>query len=792
MPGVARHDNKNKMPTYYQKYRAELKNKEGQVIIINIYDKLSGDVDPYSMSIDVQDAGGGNILVRNFFSNLPGTATDVLLGYSSDGGATWTDTSVGLTSPGSITIPNTFAYIYRQTVVYADPSLNEVFNMDDLDGVTDTLTPGGDPCRLIVNNNSEDKMSPIAGMQLVMQFNAQDNALLNKLLRGTYSDKRYYVTAEFEAVTGYFFFKGYLNLADTTEPFLPRPQITFTASDGLGSLKNKKLKDFTGANPSGKHKLIKFISWCLQQTGVEENFHVVFNVREEEDGSIAAEPDKHCFNTQYLDAKTWEAEVGESDDCYTVLSNLLKYLGKLGQRHGTWWFKNFDEYDTQPDYVAVFDSDGEFVEALDGAYYNKEIGITKSMKWSGHSCKVSFSSPHKMAKLTQRFETPKEVPCNIDFLRGTIFSDTPTLKKYSIECWTKLYTDGTGDHASAANMYIETQWLNGYEINRYLHFEDNGVFNFIMSEGIPMKAGDRAEINVNRRMESNHGTAGVDNCVQLRLYGNDGTFWTHHGKTPTASPDADVAYWVQCDSLFQTNKKYHCFNVADDYDDTESTSLYSGEVGPLPVAGEVKMLIYMSSLYGMTEDTYIEDASFEYLPYINGSFQKYTGQHHKVERTDGDNESVDDDVFVDNLPASLLKGALHKWNGSKYVLSGRFWNAAVHTTPPDETYLHPFGYIRAFNVWNQVRLLNRIFRGSIQGIESDTVDGRGRSDLPSIFHSYKMTDTDEHSNDKKFMLLNYDMDLYRCEFRNASFKEVFNEVVPKDYADPYEFKYLTR
>ncbi|MEQ1678917.1 MAG: hypothetical protein ABL876_19635, partial [Chitinophagaceae bacterium] len=90
--------------------------------------------------------------------------------------------------------------------------------------------------------------------------------------------------------------------------------ITLTAVDGLGSLKNKTLKDFTDANPSGKHKIIEYIAWCLKQTGVEENINVVMNIREEDDGTIAAAPSKHFYNTQYLDAKTFESEIGESED----------------------------------------------------------------------------------------------------------------------------------------------------------------------------------------------------------------------------------------------------------------------------------------------------------------------------------------------------------------------------------------------------------------------------------------------------------------------------------------------
>jgi hypothetical protein len=88
--------------------------------------------------------------------------------------------------------------------------------------------------------------------------------------------------------------------------------------------------------------------------------------------------------------------------------------------------------------------------------------------------------------------------------------------------------------------------------------------------------------------------------------------------------------------------------------------------------------------------------------------------------------------------------------------------------------------------------VNRIFRGSIQGIESSSVDARDKGDLPTIFHSYLLTDTDEHTNNKKFMLLSYDMDLRKCEFRTSVFREAIDTVTGKKYDDTYEAKYTTQ
>lgn len=775
---------------YYQKYKMEYENAEGQQVKLLVEDTFSPNINPYNFGYTVVPAGGGSQDVIISFDTITG-ADNIRVARSSDGGATFSSFTDYSIPPSTSPITYDVAagnYIYLVLVQFTDPMADdEPYVLNELDGATDEWEPSGDPMHMVVNNATAGKLSPIAGTQLVIVVEANDNELLNKLLRGTYSDRRYRATATINDLP---FFRGFLLAADAEEPFLPTPGIRMTLTDGLGTLKNKALVKPDGKNPTGYNKLIKYIAWALQQTGQRLPINVAVNIRGEEYGTITDHPSDHFFNTHEEDAKTYEKEPGESEDSYTVLSKIFKDFCFVGLKNGEWFIKSFDEFDMQPDYYAVFDADGEFVQTQAAEYYNKNIGIGNDMKWAGETPRASFASPSKFARSTYRYETFKEVPCNINFERGTeIPPGSPTQKNYTIECWDKLYTDGTGDHASSANMYIVKEFVNGYEKNRYLKFEDNGVFNFIMSEGIPMKAKDKFTIDVSRRMESNIGGTGTwtDRCVQVRLYGNDGSFWTCKG-AEVANPERK---WYSCDSLFQTNKKYFPFEGDYANDDREAIELYDGESAEIPVDGVIKILVYCSSLFGGTQDTFIHRVGFTYIPYINGAHEQFTGQQHKVSGN-SDAESVDDEVYMSDGPNLLTKGALARYNGTAHVLAGRFWNAAVFPAgPPDDSYLHPFGYIQIFNVWNQVRLLNRIFRGMVDGIESGSIDPLGRTDLPSIFHTYFLTDPDEHTNNKRFMLLDMDMDLNKCEM-NATLREVYDTVIGKKYSDPYEFKYLTK
>lgn len=754
-------------------YRGEFVDIETDLNNANIQatkriDILDGNTNPYNVVLS-EVVVGPNTTYTFTFDTLPATATGTVIEYTSDGGINWFSVPGGTTSPQQITLP-TLPYYFSFTIVIPGgwiywSSEDEIVELEMAD----------DPLRDIVIDNDEDVFTPIRARQLEIKIHSSSSVNINKFSIG--GDNSFKVNYYIDSVLQ---FTGFLSLGDLSQEFLPDPNIiTLVATDGLGFLKDIPLTDFDGDNPENENAILDYLLWALYKTGLRLNLAVTFNIREVTASTLNADSTGagHFFKFNYLDAKTFEDEAGTCINCFDVIARILGEEGQLSQFNGEWRIIRIDEMEHGLSVQTVFrwDYAGTFISKTTETHA-ENIGVGESYSWMNDDARVSLQRLIKESRLIFNYEVPKEIPCNIEFLRGTILGDTPTLKTYSIDCWTKLYKDGTGDHPAAGNMYIEVQFLDGYEINRYLHFEDNGVFNFIMSSPIYVGAGDRATINVDRRMESNHSTAGTDNCVQLRLYGDDGTFWTHHGKNPSASPDADVAYWVACDSLFQTNQKFHCFHVADDYDDTESTSLFSGEVGPIPVAGEIRMLIYVSALWGGVEDTYIEQASFDYLPYINGSFEKFTGQEHIVKQ-DVDTRSVrEKEVFISDSPKKIFKGALLIEDSGAYPLAGLFYNAAQEPTGPVNE--KRYGEIQAFDVWNQYNRTMVILDG--------TVDHSAPP--PNLITKFAGTDANENTQDRLFLLLHYELDAFLCEW-NAFLIEV-SRYDAKVYTGN-SFKYLT-
>lgn len=857
--------------SYKLRYRHQFQNVEGKNIITMIDDKHSGLANPYNITVNIIPISSPDQLIQIYFNNLPAAATGVQFSYSDDGGSTWNLVSgTSLASPKEFNLPDTAVYLFRMLIIMPDAGDNILVELSELEPNVVELTADGDPYRLITNNSGRNKYG-IVGMQAVLKFLSSPEVNIKTFLNGVYDDQRYLVTSYIDDPE-FVFFRGYLAMSESRDSFMPHPVIeVLTAVDGLGFLKNVPLTDFNGATPENEQRIIDFIVWCLAKTGLQQNVSVIMNIREEDDGTLTDEPNNHFYVTQYLDTKTFEDEPGTCENCYAVLEKILGKCCILGQRHGNWWIKNTDEYDTQPDYVAEFDYLGNLLGMREGAYYTKNIGSTQPRFFSQEREEVSFFNPNKFGKIHYKFETPKEVPDNIDFTRGAYIEDIDAnSKKYELDDWEKLWSSPTGDLPGTAGVYVRRNYINGYEKELFLVIPSKpGEWNFVMSREIPVHAGDKFNLGVQMRLNINPGGTGFRRSigVQTRLYADDGTFYTHHGRNSTE----ERGYWLECPGDFLTNQKHFCFEYYGEDDLTSGVSLFDGEAAPLPKKGKLRILLFGNSLEFNDKDTYL-NASFEYIPYINGAFQKFSGISHKTEQVANNNETYDEQIHVSDGYKQLFKGSLMKlgapaitYEGTIYfidgkgfsipgyhltkfrpgmtivvttsvsnnitsrivsveyslvgdttvftveafttletvdatisvkpfILSERFWNAAVFPTGvPSDDYYHPYAYLIAFNLWNQKRTVQRIFTGSVQGIDTDQLDDLGRVDLLTIFHTYLLIDPDDHTNNKKFMLLDYDMDLRLCELASHTLAEAVDTVAGKKYADTdsYEFKYLT-
>lgn len=576
----------------------------------------------------------------------------------------------------------------------------------------------------------------------------------------------------------------------------------------------------------------------------------------------------HLFDKIYLWSKTFESKINISISCYEALEAILGEDSELFQQWGAWWILRPDELEGNLIYVAIFNSEGEFQSFQSGATYNKEIGEGKSIKWATADTLLELDRPKRHVKEDFRLDTPLEIVCNIDFERGELSDDiSATEKHYDIECWDKKKANqpAGADLPADTDIYIQRNFENDYEKERFVVLEYTaGSQNFIMSEPIPVQTKDKFEIDVSMRLSADIPGSGSTLLlpVGVRLYADDGTYYTHQGVYP---PSNDFPSWEATNSDFSTNVKFFGMRGDASEDWTQARGLYDGKSAEIPKDGFIRILLYQITNASFPADTIYDKLTFDFFMYINGSYKKYTLQYHKVTRTDPDQYIANREktVKVSDSPHKLIKGSLFKESetllltstmttntdhldipgnvsntfypgiqlrisgglndnrkiyvtkvdvigfstfvffketlipqGStslslyllSYSLTEFYHNAARFPNgAPSSEFLQPYGEIQVFSVWNQYRNSNRIFTGTLRGIDSDLSDS-GRINYPTLLHKYLLTDSNTNTNNKYFILLDFEINWKTCLWR-GTFSEVYDTNTGKIYTDTHEFKY---
>lgn len=770
--------------------------------------------------------------------------------------------------------------IYRIINQCYDPSedIQEYIDISDNDNLIDdsddaniiSLDGSGRPFELSVIDNDENPFTVIKAQQGLIQFNSTFNVGMHTFATG--SDQRWGVHV-YIGDTSKTVFKGFLSTDGMREEFLPFPNIvTLTAVDNLGILKEIPLTDFNGDNQEGNYKLSHLLAAALSKTGLSLELRVAFNIKEWENNSDISTPntdDEHIFSTIYLNAKTFE-DKDLLKDCYSVIETILGHEAYVFQYQGYWWIVRVDEIEdpTRGLYVTSFDEEGEFIGNLGEFDFLKMIDKENPISFL-RGTEIVSERPKKSVRLNFNYNFPDEIPCNVDFSKGDYLADIDSdSKKYEIDCWISFLEDTAGDSAPTIIPYIQKNFTNGYETERFVVLpavSSGASSNFILSKKIPVKQGDTIDVGLTRRLSSDISGSGnyQDNGLQVRLYADDGTYYMLKGETDV-SPGLE---WKVSDSDFFTNRSYFFFIGDVSRDMTESESLFGETTSPdIPKTGYIRLAIHQTHLYNTSKDTYIESLTFRVNARINGSIDKFDGQYHYTEQSGNYLSKIDEDVTMSDSPSLIVKGSmlnLSDWveiwddsvlfnSGTTFQVDGyhldkftpgdiiritgttsnnittrikgvsyslvatdtivevedtltsetssatievavfdlasEFYNAAVFTSgPPDYTYVHRYGEIQLFDVWNQHKTEKRVIRGILQGMDLEE-EFDGRVDMTHLINKWNPTDFSWHTINKYFMLLTFSQNHRNGEW-TGTFREVVDLTRAKDYSN-HEFKYF--
>jgi len=750
----------------------------------DVYVLITDATQLYNMAYTEVAVGGGNTEYTFTFSGLPATAAALVFSYTNDGGVTWANYGpVAPTSPVVFELPNTAD---RQFIVYVQRTDgSDTIDMTEITTVDFELS--GIPTVQRVVDNDEDKYTPIRSKQMEIQAHTSDEFSILNFKDGT--DNQFKVEIAIGTETD-IMFTGWLSVSDLRQRFQPHPNVlVLTATDGLGFLKDIDLTDISGEQFTDENKIIEYIAACLYGTGLELPIEVEMNIME---STAPLAPSGHMYNFCFLHALTFETNIGEFDDCYTVLEKILGENSYLTQEKNRWYIKRVDEYDNHNPVSVTFAYDGSTVDASYFELYKKEIGsnsLLYSLAWMNEDAELSLLSAHKEVKHVYNYNNFQEIPCNKTFIRGDYVEDIDsTRKKYALSCWDFLKqttppTDPTA--ATDGDAYVIREF-DAYEreTDRYLvmTYPAYPNPNKVESQRIPVDEGDKIGFGFTYRFSSD-----IDDGIfanlhsQVRLEADNGDFYFLD----------DDGKWYLSDSTWSTNYKFLQSSIDTDVENMAEWITYDIEsIDPIPVNGKIVLLINWGNYSQLaSRELHVKDVQFTYIPRINGSYRSYAGHYYKSSQ---DNKSLfkrEEEVFISDIAKRLHKGCILKADGDNFVICEGFFNYAVFPSgPPSAEYIHPFGAIQNWDVWNQYNRTFAMFEGTIDGLDTDKQDGAGLPDVPGFIHTYYLKDSHELTNNKKFMPLHFEQDFYMCEW-DVVLVEVFDTTIDKNYLGQ-EFKYI--
>ena len=676
----------------------------------------------------------------------------------------------------------------------------------DIEGAEDAI-------RIVSQDNDESKYSPIKAKKCVIKFlNSQS---VNVRTFSTGEDNRWLVTVKINSLT---VFVGHLEQGDIEEPFQYEENqiVTLTATDGLGVLKTHRLEDVYNVWTPGntqENRIIDYIAACLGVTGLRLTINIINNLREQDNDDIS---DTSTFGsiyaTLYLNIKTWEDQkVGQYLNCYDILERILGHDCYLTQAKGQWWIIRVKELRCDFNMTkTIFDSDGTVLD-FETLNYEHSIGLKDINNttlptpdavafFSQDKTILSLQRPVKYVALNYKFDNPFETICNETFERGDFIADlsdevdedgfTLQAKSYNADCWT--YQKGVPITTQDSDVYIKRLFQNGQEKQRFIHFPEaaTNAFYYLVNDGlIPVGLNDKFTFSFNVRYNTDFGSLSGDFQhleAWVRLYADDGTFWSAHGVSGTqTSSDPPGNYWVETASDWLGATSFNQEGEASAIDFTQWQSL-SFDSAPIPRSGKLEIILINQDV----TDTRTKDFSsinFEYIPYINGNYNTFSSQTDTSTRDGSYFGAIEDEVFISNSPRPIFKGALLKFNGTDYVIVDKFYEGQEYdqTTGPD--HLATYGELRVRAYHQQFRNGDEIYRLTAQGLGEGVQDPNTLDDHPDIIHRYFNRDIEPTTNNQGFQLVSQDVDLRNCEWTGTLIKNF--DIGIGFVSDTYTFSY---
>ena len=498
------------------------------------------------------------------------------------------------------------------------------------------------------------------------------------------------------------------------------------AAEGFGLLKNIPFA-VAGAEPVGKYTPLQFIENALSTltTGVTDDYYVLNNLFHD---SMVDTAGRHPLNQCYIDAKTFQQEGTEYDDCYTVIEKICAAFGQSIFFDGQMWLFRPEELYTSYNNnlrVANVTSVNQF-EIL--TRYDIEIGVGREMQPIMPEMLRSLNRATKFDEVDFYYNGFDEMLQNETFARGALTSSSATTKTYNVDSWTFLRggldstTAGTGTFA-AREIYNSS--LGGGLLERYIFMDlatPANDYQFVKSQSVAVPSLGIIKFTTDIKWANTITNNSIPVAWVILQSGSFYYCLNEEGE------------WILALSLFAASASYIRLDISSSSNvDMTTWNTIQVESNILPVAGNVT--VYLGSqTFSTANIVYYKNMEFEYLSSFESGqdIRKILGINSYFKKSTTINNSYKEEIYLDDHFSALHKGAI--FQSDQTTLTDADWYRYRFA---GESY--GFRRQNATAQWEHNRFNRNKIDVNIYGISWDTGSG---FEMMSFKNTYRFMDDD--------------------------------------------------
>ena len=560
------------------------------------------------------------------------------------------------------------------------------FDFEGWVGASTTIKGANQPFVLSEYNTDENIFKPIRSQLATMNIiGSESGVTADDFIMD--NDVDVIVYFDFGSWTNYWI--GYLTQDDFQETWIDTNHIlTLTATEGLGLLKDSKLSN-NGVELIGSFTPFQILQYAMQ--GVVQNFvdyRIYSNLFYDSmnDANLFT-----GFDQCYIEAKTFQIDVLEYDDCYTTIEKLnIAWNQTIYMYRGKWIIFRIEElYCPTTENIRGFRSNAG-TRTLLNARYDINVGVNESIKPVSPEMLRFIKRRTKQDTIQFNYDAINEIVQNGSFARGSFIIKIGTTLSYNVDTWEyeDAFLDIGAVPTSGTFSRLEEYTSNdGPLFDNYVRFNITSSslvgISYIRSNNISILTGEKFDFSVDARFKFSFSNNTKAQSVYILFYGTTNNYFLK-----------DNGDWIQTNSTFTTNVEYLGieFNKASSPEDT-SWVTFSVNSQPAPQDGYINILLAgHNNQYVAGQERQFKTLRFTMISVFGGQeFNNISGIKSVFTKNNDlkitfDENIYFDDSFSDNFKGSILKAdgvtlTDKKWHRYRYAseISGfRKENAIAH------------------------------------------------------------------------------------------------------------------